>query len=118
MNRAPSIKTITDRMQQYDGHLLLPLPATAKIIRTIMRNMLSPKDVDDCLKLIDSVLQGHGVESLQGDYVDGYFQRTNVLYCNMGDTYASTILYDTKMQRWYCCSWGDFVEYNERRFRE
>ena len=50
------------------------------------------------------------------EQVDRYYFDIHLLYVNMGDTYVPTIIYDTLKELWYCCSWGDIVENDPKRF--
>lgn len=42
--------------------------------------------------------------------IDGYWFDCRAVYLNTGDTYNTTILFDTKKDRFYLASMGDFVE--------
>lgn len=68
--------------------------------------------VDAILAEVDSAVGGHGVESTEGDWVDRYYQNIVLLYVNMGDTYTTTLAFDTNTTRFYVTSWGDWVERN------
>lgn len=73
---------------------------------------------DQALELADKLLSGHGVEPIRGDYqVDRYYYDVVALYVNMGDTYNTTLLYETENERFLVTSWGDWVEKNERKYR-
>jgi hypothetical protein len=65
------------------------------------------------LEQIDCILGTHGVE---------YILSTNgtgaIYYCNTGDTYGRTLLYDTRSQVFSVGSWGNVVERQEARFRD
>lgn len=39
-----------------------------------------------------------------------YWHDTRALYLNTGDAYSVTILYDTRDERFYITTWGDYVE--------
>lgn len=67
---------------------------------------------------IDKILRTFGVESIQiedGDFDDPYWDNTIALYCNAGDTYARTILYDIETCRYRITTWGDWYEANEAK---
>jgi len=82
------------------------------------RAMNSRRELDPALKEIDRLIGTHGVEAIRGDaHVDNYFYDVVALYCNAGDTYTTTILYDTDRNRFYVTSWGDWVETAERTKR-
>ena len=69
----------------------------------------------EMLDIADSLLDGHGVESLRSD--NG---RAEAYYVNMGDTYDTTVLLDLPRETVFIMSWGDYVEKEERagnRFR-
>ena len=59
---------------------------------------------------IDRLLECHGVECIQRQNVT---QQVDLEYCNTGDTYASTVAYDHRKQKFVITSWGDFVEKND-----
>lgn len=61
------------------------------------------------LAACDQILGTHGVEDI------GYHNQFDYgfSYCNTGDTYATTIGYDSKNQRFLITSYGDFVENSE-----
>jgi len=71
---------------------------------------------EQVLFIANILLGGHGVESIEGNYLDGYYQNVQLSYVNMGDTYSTTIIFDNLRQDFLLTSWGDIVE-NERRQR-
>ena len=74
------------------------------------------KPVDAILDIANVLLGGSGVEAIQGEWVDRYFQDIQLLYVNMGGTYDTTLLFDTVNGKFIAGSWGDFVESHPKRF--
>jgi hypothetical protein len=69
------------------------------------------ENVDDIMDEANEILDGHGVEAVQGDErVSAFWQRTILLYVNLGDTYDTTLCYSTEDNEFFVGSWGDFVE--------
>jgi len=68
--------------------------------------------VDEAMETADEILGGHGVEGIQGEgaFIDKYWRDTILLYVNLGDTYDTTICYDTEEEAFFIGSWGDFYE--------
>ena len=83
-----------------------------KVERSPFGGSASHRAVDAILDSIDASVRGHGVESIEGDWVDRYYQNIVLLYVNMGDTYTTTLAFDTNTTRFYVTSWGDWVERN------
>jgi len=80
-----------------------------KIVRMIDRG----EDPDKILKYFDDVSDNtFGIESVtdENSWVSGYYQDIVLLYANTGDTYDSTLCFDTENQEFFWGSWGDFVE--------
>lgn len=75
-----------------------------------------PKRADTIMRAVDAVLGTYGTEAIRGQYVDRYNQDIVAEYCNTGDSYAATILYDAVARKYRLTSWGDFVEKFERRY--
>lgn len=67
---------------------------------------------------INAILDGYGVEALEGAYVDRYHHNIQATYVNFGDTYDTTILFDNVRQVYRVTSWGDFVQQHPKRFPE
>jgi hypothetical protein len=89
----------------------------AKVVNVLTKEHASShSDVDDILGIIETLLEGYGVEPLRGDHVDNYYMDINILYINLGDTYTPTVLYDTLLNRFFICSWGDYIESKPKRF--
>lgn len=68
-----------------------------------------PSDTDVTLHVINSLLGGHGVESVpyeQDAMHDGDF----IEYVNFGDTYAPTVLFNPAKSRFEVSAWGDAYE--------
>lgn len=78
-----------------------------------------PNDVDLMLTACDELLGTCGVESLRvpGEHVDSYYGEFVAEYCNTGQSYAGTVLFDTDREVFYVTSWADFVETSERTGR-
>ena len=74
------------------------------------------KVVDSTLELISRKIGGYGVEAIEGNWHDRYYQNIVALYVNMGDVYDATILYNTVTNAFSVTTVGDFVEHNERRY--
>ncbi len=56
---------------------------------------------------------GHGVEG----FCDQSSGSHGVTYINMGDTYATTILFESDSERFTVGSWGDIVERHEEWYQ-
>ena len=71
-----------------------------------------PSDTELELYALNELLEGHGVEAIYMEtvYVDSYWNNCIGEYINMGDTYLTTIVYDTINQSYHLTSWGDFYE--------
>lgn len=86
-----------------------------ELAELLEKALLSDEDdaIDEALEAVNSAIDGHGVEGIQaedGYKVDDYWRDTILLYVNMGDTYDTTICYDTEGEEFFVGSWGDFVE--------
>jgi hypothetical protein len=113
----PSVKTIINRLgdtlkKEHGGNYL----NVAKQIRVFMINANNEESVDNCLDEINTLLKGYGIEAIHDNKWERYYLSIGLLYVNMGDTYAQTIVYDTRTENFMVCSWGDIVEHNEKRF--
>ena len=89
----------------------------AQFLSRLMSRAASHRGVDEALDAANAVLGGYGVEALPCEhcFVDSYYREFIALYVNMGDTYDTTIYYDTDRGVFRAGSWGDFYEAHERR---
>jgi len=104
----------------------------AKRVRGLMDRSLDPDDseavqrwVRQCYNepswrekvmcAIDEALETHGVEAIEGEWIDNFHHNIQAVYCNTGDTYAMTILLCHKQDRFMLTSWGNYVEFNVNR---
>ncbi|MGK2884364.1 MAG: hypothetical protein ACSLE8_06245 [Rhodococcus sp. (in: high G+C Gram-positive bacteria)] len=69
-----------------------------------------PSDIELKMAAIDEILEGHGVEAVFGDDVEW----PDMVYVNMGDTYADTVVYDYIDAKYRVTSWGAWIERAER----
>jgi len=94
-------------------------PAAARAFSKEMKAARGGKRaVDDVLAKFDSAINAHGIEAIQGDHhVDGYYHNIVALYVNTGDTYNTTLLYETERECFIVTSWGDWVEKNQRKYK-
>jgi hypothetical protein len=92
--------------------------------RTLRRALLHARDgwlpdhyaIDKALDLANELLEAHGVEAIHsGSVWDGYYCDIACLYVNRGDTYDTTLLYDTARGIFLVQSYGDWIERAERR---
>lgn len=58
------------------------------------------------------LLNGSGIEALRGEgyHVDNYHHDLIATYVNFGDTYVTTLLYDTEAATFFLTSWGEWFE--------
>lgn len=122
--RHPSVKTLK---QSFGDKALL--------LRKIIDDRKDPEDfpsveswVKHCynkpdqvalqLNAINEILEGFGVECIRlGDHWAGATTDDDPVaeYINMGDAYDATILYSHYHRRFEVCTWGDWVEWAERK---
>jgi hypothetical protein len=106
----PSVKTLTEKLgldTDKDNEL-----------RKLMLETSTHEEVDAALDFADEIMGGNGVESLEADtQVDRYYYNIVGLYVNMGDTYTTTLLYDTDNCTFHVTSRGDWVEQQENKGR-
>jgi hypothetical protein len=111
--RLPSVKTI-EKILRCDNF-------AAKAIRGAMEsfrdNGENSRDLRRSLQVIDSIIDGHGVEFLRSNQ-DTIHAFHGLEYVNMGDPYRATVLFDHASQSFSVGCWGDVVERNPRRFGE
>lgn len=70
-----------------------------------------PNEIDLIMEMFNELLDGFGVEAIRDENeCDRYYGDIVGLYVNMGDTYNTTVVYDTINDRFITTSWGDFVE--------
>lgn len=114
----PSIKTIIERLGAAieHEHGTESVNAKAKEIRELMEKAISHKEIDGALDTINDIIGGYGVEAITDNNWERYCCNIGLLHVNMGDTYVQTVIYDTRKDRFYVCSWGDIIERNEKRF--
>ena len=87
-----------------------------KIFRIIDSFKGGSREVEDAMQEINDLIGGYGVESISDEqiYVSKFWFNTVAIYVNMGDSYVTTILYDTQSDKFDCTTYGDFVEEMER----
>lgn len=129
--RTPSVKAI----RRINGVGL----QEARKVKSIMdaaytddRAILNPSNWPECyhlelfaqrvgraLELIDAAICTHGVEAIncEDKFISHYWQHCVAAYCNNGDPYTATVLFDTDRDVFYVTSWGDWLETAERTRR-
>lgn len=71
------------------------------------------------MKACDEILETCGVEAIESPsyQVDRYHHNIVATYCNTGDTYDVTILFETEAEKFRITSWGDWVEKSPRKYK-
>jgi hypothetical protein len=79
-------------------------------IKRSIRRIANRHGVEAALDAANQIIGGYGVEVIWGNRVRGYGW-PDLEYVNMGDTYASTIIYDHVTNRFlWGANWGSIVE--------
>lgn len=67
------------------------------------------------LAIANKWLNCHGVEYLRSK-TDNMHQSEGIEYCNTGETYDSTLMFDCRSNIFKVGCWGDIVERDSKRF--
>ena len=69
------------------------------------------QDVDRALEFANGAMEAYGVEAVRGDIPRrSPYGDIVLLYVNTGDTYNTTLVYDTHKDKFSVASMGDWVE--------
>lgn len=121
MRRIPS----ADRIEQFTGCDR----STALTVRRLLDGRDSVADVmgdadpyrnhaSQVMDAINHLLDCHGVAAITHESQwDRYWGDVVALYCNTGDAYGGTILFDVERGTFYATTWADWVETQERSGR-
>jgi hypothetical protein len=90
------------------------LPSIVEIILQA-ENLRQPSEfqgmlVNKALDSMDTLTNSHGVEVEYGVRQNTYFCDVKMLYVNVGDQYAMTLIFDVKRNKFFCMSWSDWHE--------
>lgn len=91
--------------------------ATARAVVKLANGAHGNREADAAMQEINDLLGTYGVEAIEMEDAEGvpsYFHNSVAIYCNSGDTYNTTVLYDTVNRTWHLMSYGDFVEEYEQ----
>jgi hypothetical protein len=90
-------------------------PKNAQRLAKALSRAYSDKDVSKALQLANEVLDGFGVEAIEGiDTWSNYYGEAVATYVNTGDTYNPTIIYDIGEGKFHLTDYGTWVEQYER----
>lgn len=73
-----------------------------------------PERIDLIMTVVDGILGTYGTECIR---TDGWGGEAVAEYCNNGQSYDATVLYDVERDAFYVTSWADWVETAERNGR-
>jgi hypothetical protein len=78
-----------------------------------------PRSEEMKLCACDEILNTCGTEAIRApDYhIDHYHLDIVAVYCNTGDSYAKTILFETERARFVITSWGDWIESSPSKYK-
>ena len=118
----PSIKTISARLNWLsaeqvklvrgliDGSLE-PTKISPETKIWVQSHYYVPTIIEQIMHAVDWVIQTNGVEAIYTDH-DNSLNNPSALYCNTGETYAMTVIYCYKQEKFLITSWGDYYAAN------
>jgi len=116
----PSLRILKDRFgdKGKELHNLISGKTDPKTYKSVQkwvdRCFNEPTDIELRMEAINEILEGFGVEGIEGKWVDSYHRENQAVYINTGDTYSLTILYDNELRRFVVTTFGDWVESHEK----
>lgn len=75
-----------------------------------------PNSIEEKMVVLNELIDGCGIESIQVSeelYQDSYWCNCIGTYINLGDTYITTIVYNTIDREFEVINWGDYFETKE-----
>lgn len=127
MRRVPSVDTIEsrigcDRDTAIQVRRLLDgrddPESFTKVAKWVAQCFNRPSDTELIMAACDEVLDTCGVEAIRSEQEwDRFWGSTVAVYCNNGQSYDPTVLYDTERGVFYITSTGDWQETAERNHR-
>lgn len=114
--RVANVKNMTEFFADYmrhDGDWGRPELVKLDRLFRASSNALHMRHVNAALEMANKIMHGHGIESVVGHRNSARDCDDVALYVNMGDTYASTIIYDCLTDKFYVGTWGDWYQWRE-----
>ena len=123
---APSVKTLVDRLEIDEK--------TARRVKDVLSGKVDLMTIDGArrrqeqayhphpgyllaLEACNELLETHGVEYIRSSE-DTCYEGKGLEYCNTGDPYLATLIYDAGKDSWHAACWGDLIEADSDRFGE
>lgn len=109
------VEKISQRVKELHNYFNIPLNKAIKLERLLYETEMNGnyEDIDNVMAKMNGSINGYGVEALTDenhDNVPRYYGNIVGLYVNKGNTYDTTIIYDTAEGRFIIANWGDFIE--------
>ena len=118
----PSVKLLSryfDRDQAKRIRRIMEIPTVADSYESVQRWVSQcynpPRWIERAMRALNEEMHGFGVECIKGEYIDKFWDDVIATYVNMGDTYNTTILFDTRTDLFKVTSHGDWVESYEKK---
>lgn len=117
--RFPSVRTLDrafgDALLRTYANLDEARKAPARLRQAMENAGSNGRAVSESMQAIDGLLGTHGVECIRGADWHPFWGDVTALYCNTGDAYDTTLLYDTRAGTFHVTSYGAWVEAEEKR---
>lgn len=128
MRRIPSVDTIEQRIN-CDRDTAIQVrrlldgrddpESFTKVAKWVRQCANRPAEIELIMAACDEVLDTCGVEAMRSPQNgwDRFWGDTVAIYCNNGQSYDPTVLYDVEREVFYITSTGDWQETAERNHR-
>ncbi len=75
-----------------------------------------PRESELIERALEEELGAYRSEAIEGNTWDRFYLNIVAIYLNMGDTYATTLLFDVNADKWVITTYGDWVERYSKKY--
>ena len=81
-----------------------------EIIDVIDNIKNNEEDIEIAINKIDFLIEGSGIERIDGNQEDKYWDKTKVIYINIGDPNLESIFYNIKKEKFSCTTYNKYMK--------